>query len=284
MGALMSLLCRLSRGQAQALLRFLAGLAFLLGVRRRVALENLRLAYPRLTGRERLRLAWANYLHLGTCAADFLRSPAMSDEELFALIDPGDWDVLQRALDAGQGVVACTAHLGNFELLGVYAARRRTPMAILTRPLKGSANARWVGTRALAGIREIHKGMDNLVDSVKRGEVLALLIDQNMLPRRAVFVPFFGKLAATTPAPAVVAERTGAPLVLAYLLRQGDGRYRVCVEGPLRFERSSDDRAADILGFTRALNERLEAVVARHPEQWFWVHRRWKTRPEGEGE
>lgn len=283
MGALISLLGWLSRGQAQALLRFLASLAFLLGIRRGVALANLRQAFPQLTGRERWRLAWANYRHLGTCAADFLRSPSMSDEELFALVDPGDWEVLDRLVRAGQGVVACTAHLGNFELLGVYAARRRLPMAILTKPLKGAANARWVGTRALAGIREIHKGMDNLVDSVKRGEALALLIDQNMLPKRAVFAPFFGKLAATTPAPAVVAERTGAPLVLTYLLRQPDGRYRVHVEGPFHFERSTEDRAADILAFTATMNERLQAVVARHPEQWFWVHRRWKTRPVGEG-
>jgi Kdo2-lipid IVA lauroyltransferase/acyltransferase len=113
--------------------------------------------------------------------------------------------------------------------------------------------------------------------------VLALLIDQNMLPRRAVFAPFFGKLAATTPAPAVVAERTGAPVVLAYLLRQADRRYRLCIEGPFRFERKSPDRQRDVLDFTAMLNARLERAVRELPEQWFWLHRRWKTRPPEEG-
>jgi len=282
MGALILLLRMLPERWALAFLRFLAGLAFTLGIRRRIALENLAHAFPALSDRERWALARENYRHLGTCAADFLRSPYLTDEELFARIDPGDWPTIEPWLREKRGFVACTAHFGNFELFGVYSARRGAPLAILTRPLKGAANARWVGTRALAGIREIHKGMENLIASVRQGDALALLIDQNMLPKRAVFAPFFGRLAATTPAPAVIAERTGAPLVLAFMLRNPDGRYRVVIEGPFTFERKTGDRDADILAFTRELNDRFEAHVRKHPEQWFWLHRRWKTRPPGE--
>ena len=263
-------------------MRLLAWLAWVLGVRRRVALDNLALAFPEMGEHERRDLARRNYLHLGECAADFLRSPSLSDQELFAMVEPGDWPKVAPFLEQKKGFVACTAHLGNFELFGVYSARRGAPLSILTRPLKGAANAKWVRTRALAGVREIHKGMENLVESVKRGDALALLVDQNMLPKRAVFTPFFGKLAATTPAPAVVAERTGAPVVLAFLEHLGEGRYRVVIEGPFLFERKSEDRDRDVLAFTAMINERLERHVRAHPEQWFWLHRRWKTRPAGE--
>ncbi|MBI5546104.1 MAG: lysophospholipid acyltransferase family protein [Deltaproteobacteria bacterium] len=283
MGLLLFLLERLPARWARALLRLAAGLAWTLGIRQRVALGHLRLAFPEKTEAERRALARANYRHLGECAADFLRSPGLRDRELLEMVvEPDDWAKVEPWLKAGQGFICCSAHFGNFEMLGVYAARRGAPLTALTRPLKGAANARWVATRALAGIREVHKGMDNLVEAVQRGDVLALLIDQNMLPKRAVFVPFFGQLAATTPAPAVVAERTGAPVFLAFLLRVAEGRYRLLIEGPFVFERKSEDREQDVLAFTAMLNERFERHVREHPEQWFWLHRRWKTRPPGE--
>jgi KDO2-lipid IV(A) lauroyltransferase len=153
------------------------------------------------------------------------------------------------------------------------------PLTLLTRELKGNANAAWVARRTMAGIREIHRGYDNLFRSVQSGEVLALLIDQNMLPKRAVFAPFFGRAAATTPAPAVVAEKTGAPVFLGLMLRRTDGRYRIVIEGPFYYAPRGADRQASILAFTTMLNERFEAAVRAAPEQWFWVHRRWKTRP-----
>ena len=273
------ILQKLPAAWARALLRLLARAAFALGIRRRVTLDNLRLAFPEKTEAERRALAKANYRHLGECAADFLRSPALSDEELHAMVDPSEWEKVAPFMRERRGIIGCTAHFGNFELLGIYGARNGVPLTVLTRPLKGTANRKWVGTRALAGIKEIHKGMHNLVEAVRAGQVLGVLIDQNMLLRHAVFVPFFGTLAATTPAPAVVAERTGAPLVLAYLLHQPDGRYRVVVDGPFFFERRSEDRDKDILEFTAELTARFERHVRRHPEQWFWIHRRWKTRP-----
>ncbi|MGI5860458.1 MAG: lysophospholipid acyltransferase family protein [Myxococcales bacterium] len=279
MGLLLFVLHRLPKRLAEALMRALAWLAWALGVRRAVARQSLAIAFPDMPEAKRRELARRNYLHLGTCAADFLRSPALKDEELRALVDPGDWAKVEPYLREKKGFIVATAHFGNFELFGVYAARRGVPLAILTRVLKGAANARWVRTRALAGIREIHRGWDNLFKSVESGEALALLIDQNMLLKRAVFVPFFGRIAATTPAPAVVAEKTGAPVFLALMPRKDDGTYRVVIDGPFHFEGRSDDRQQDIVAFTAMLNDRLEARIREHPEQWFWLHRRWKTRP-----
>jgi KDO2-lipid IV(A) lauroyltransferase len=260
-------------------MRFLARLVHALGIRRKIAREGVATAFPQLTERERNALVKRNYLHIGSCAADFLRSPRLTDEQLLAMVEPEGWDKIEPYLREHKGIVIATAHFGSFELFGVYAARRGLPLTILTRKLKGGFNARWVGTRALAGIKEIHKGWDNLFKSVESGDVLAILIDQNMLLKRAVFTPFFGKLAATTPAPAKVAEKTGAPVFLAMMARRPDGRYRTIIEGPFVFERHDEDRQKDILAFTAMLNEKFEAHVRAEPEQWFWVHRRWKTRP-----
>jgi KDO2-lipid IV(A) lauroyltransferase len=282
MGALIAFFRYLPRSVARAVLVGLCSLAFALGIRRRIALANLAIAFPELSARERLRLAFRNYCHLGICAADFLRSPSMSDGDLFALVRPEGWEKVAPLLAARRGFIVATAHLGNFELFGIYAARRKAPLTILTRPLKGSANARWVKTRALGGVREIHKGMENLVAAVRNGEVLALLIDQNMLARRAIFTPFFGRPAATTPAPAIVAQRTGAPVFLAVALRNPDGTYRTHIEGPFELERQGGEPADDLARFTARLNDRLEALIRGQPEQWFWMHRRWKTRPPDE--
>jgi KDO2-lipid IV(A) lauroyltransferase len=115
---------------------------------------------------------------------------------------------------------------------------------------------------------------------VRAGEVLAVMIDQNTIPRRAVFAPFFGTPAATTPAPAVLAERTGAPVFLVLMHRLPRLRHRVTIE-PVPFERSGDPEA-DRQAFTARLNLALEDRVRAEPHLWWWVHRRWKTRPPGE--
>lgn len=250
-----------------------------LGIRRAVARRNVALAFPDMPERERNELVRRNYLHLGECAADFLRSPKMTDEELFGMVDEADYQKVVSLVEAKQGFIVPTAHFGNFELFGVWAGRRGVPITILTKVLKGSANAAWVKTRELAGVREIHKGWQNLFDAVRNGETLALLIDQNMIRRRSVFVPFFGISTSTTPAPAKVALETGAPVYLSLLKRESEGKYRLIIDGPIPFERTGDDVQKDIDAFTALLNERLEARIREAPEQWFWVHRRFKTRP-----
>ncbi len=277
---IIAILRKIPESWAVTWLQAVAWVAFFLGIRRNVALENLARAFPNLSAKERQQLAKRNYLHLGACAAEFLRSPDWSDQELKERISPHGWEKVEPYLKKKQGFIICTAHMGNFELFGVYAARQKAPLTILTRPLRGVTNSRWVRTRAMAGIREIHKGLDNLIQAVQNGEVLALLIDQNMLPKRAVFVPFFNQLAATTPAPAVIADRTRAPIFLAFMVREKNGHYRTVIEGPIFFHCQSDDRQKEMLQFTKMINHRLETYISEYPEQWFWLHRRWKTQPE----
>ncbi len=282
MGIVFWLFQHLPRAVLLAFMRFVAWTVWTLGIRRQVALSNLEIAFPEKSPQERWELARRCYRHLAVAMVDFLRTPGMSDEELRQIVNAEGFDKLTPLLEARKGFIVLGAHFGNFEMIGVYGSRHGVPLTALTRKLKGAANALWVSVRRMAGIDEIHKGMDNLVAAVNSGKALAIFIDQNMLLKRAVFVPFFGKLAATTPAPAVVAERTGVPLFITQIVLEPDGRYRTLIEGPYHFERKSEDRDADILAFTAMLNDRLERMIRQYPEQWFWLHRRWKTRPPNE--
>jgi len=141
----------------------------------------------------------------------------------------------------------------------------------------------WKGTRARAGVQEIYvrdgQTLAAAVRALKAGRVLGYVFDQSEPNRTAIYPTFFGVPAATAATPAVLSRRTGAPVVFTLSLPLGDGRHRVIIEGPL-FPADSGDRERDNLAFMQALNDRLEEWIRRRPEQWYWLHRRWKRRRE----
>jgi KDO2-lipid IV(A) lauroyltransferase len=259
----------------------LGHLAHALGLRRRVVLENLAQVFPEQTPEQRQALARAHYGHLGRAAMEFFRAGSWTDADWDARIDPFEWSVWQRAHAEGNGSIVAVAHLGNFELLAAYGAHRREPLTVVTRQLRGTFNRAWLALRGELGVRELRgrNVIAQMLGVLRERGVLAVVIDQNMLPKRALFVPLFGRQAATTPAPAVLAERTGAPVVLAALARLPDGRFRVRVLGPFRSHGAGAEAQQALMA---ELNAALEGLIRAYPEQWFWVHRRWKTRPPGE--
>ncbi len=280
---LVRLLARLPRGLLDALGRALAALAWALGVRRRVVLGNLRLAFPERSEAERRAVGRAAYRNLGRLAAEFLGVPGLGREELERVFVYEGWERFEAARARGKGVIACTGHFGNFELLAAAHTLRGVPITMITRRM-GLAAA-WRRVRARAGVEDlvVTKGetLAAAVRALKAGRVLGYVVDQNMPRQRAVFPTFFGVPAATSPTPALLSLRTGAAVVFVLAVPLGGGRHRVVIEGPLDVPRSGD-RERDVLAFLQDLNDRLERHVRAHPEQWYWLHRRWKTRPAGE--
>jgi KDO2-lipid IV(A) lauroyltransferase len=261
-------------------------LGWALGIRRRVALENLATAFPDRDEAFRRRILFRFWQHLGRLVVEFLRSPSLSPADIDRLvdIDPEGYARFERAYGEGKGAVVVTAHFGNFELLGSFWNRRGLKVTAITKRLsKNAFNAFWLEQRRRAGLLEVPDSgsIREILGVLRRREVLAIMIDQNMIPRRAVFAPFFGKPAATTPAPAVFAERSGAPVFLVLMHPLPGGRHRVTLDGPVPFEREGD-RERDVLAFTAQLNRLLEERVRAEPEHWYWIHRRWKTRPPDE--
>ena len=242
-------------------------LAYWLGIRRRVALDNLARAFPEKPPAERRKLARAAYAQLGRSLAELaLPMPPVEFD---------GWEIYEKARAQGCGVVVAIAHYGNFELLARAVAKRGVKLTLIGRRLRGAFNRRLVASRGVHTLPD--RGSSGAaVAALRRGEVLAIAVDQNMRPSRGVFVDFFGTPACTTPAAAVYALRAGAPLIAAFPARSKNRTHVVKVCGP--FETSERGHRA-VIDLTQKVTRAVEQAVRDHPDHWFWVHRRWKTRP-----
>ena len=257
-------------------------LAYALGIRRRVTLENLARAFPSRSVDERREIARAVYQSLGRSLAEIALARRLHDSRLEEWVRFEQFERYEAAAAQGRGVVVAVAHFGNWELIARACAHRGVKLTAITRRLRGRFNRWLLSARREGGLREL-PDKDPTHDALallRRGEVLAVIVDQNMLPRRGIFVDFFGAKACTTPAAAVLSLRSGVPLIAAFPIRQPDGTYLVRVEGP--FTAPPGARAPEaVRALTQQLTLAVERVVREHPAQWFWLHRRWKTRPPG---
>jgi KDO2-lipid IV(A) lauroyltransferase len=269
---------------------FGAGLGWLiwaLGIRRRVVLENLRLAFPERPEAERRDIARRTYRNLGQMIPDFVRVPFLPREEIERIFVYEGWERFESAIASGRGVIACTAHFGNFDLLAAAHTLRGYPVTMITRRMgRSGANDLWRSIRRRSGVEDlvVTKGstLAAAARAVKAGRFLGYVIDQNQPLRHAIFPTFFGVPAATAPTPAVLAMRSGASVIFVLSVPLGDGRHKVIFEGPLEPPHTGD-RERDVLAFMQDLNDRLERWIRVYPDRWYWLHRRWKTRPAGEG-
>jgi KDO2-lipid IV(A) lauroyltransferase len=256
----------------------LGDLAHALGVRRRVAEDNLARAFPGRDAAWRARVLRDHYRELGRVVLEYprLAELAAGGDEVLAGIR--GLEHLAEARGRGRGCVLVTAHFGNFELAGAAVARHH-PLDFVYRPLSNPAVEAWIGrirARAGVGLIPVGAGLRRTFESLRANRCVALLGDQDAR-RHGVFVRFLGRPASTPVGPAVLALRTGAPLLFAVTFRGGDGRHVITIEPPLALD---DPRAPDAVTRLTALHaSRLEAWVRQRPEMWFWLHRRWKTPP-----
>jgi Kdo2-lipid IVA lauroyltransferase/acyltransferase len=250
-------------------------------VRRQVALAGLRRAFPEGSEEERRATARAAYRQLGRTLAEVALSPALPEAELDRLMRFDNWDRYEAARAAGRGVVVAVAHFGNWELMARAAVRRGMELTAITRALKGRINQPILAARRReGGMRELpdRGSAEAALRLLRRGETLGVIVDQNMRPSRGIFVDFFGEQACTTPAAAVFALRTGAQLIAAFSVRGPDGSHRVRFEGPFAPPPGARGHSA-VRALTQEVTRAVERMVRAHPDHWFWVHRRWKTRP-----
>ncbi len=257
-------------------------LAFRLDRRHRtITLENLTQAFPEgYTPAEIERLARAVFENLGRTAVDVAGSDRLVRERN---ADAVRFDGLGRMLEArrrGKGVLFITAHFGPWELLPLIHAIHFGPIHVVARPLDNP----WLDNlltslRERGGNRVIRKrdAVQAILQVLRRGETVGILIDQHITEREGVVVPFFGRPASTAFAPALIAMRSGAAVLPVAIVREGHGRYRVVFSGEVSLRRSGNIKA-DLVENTARFTAAIEAFIREHPDHWFWVHRRWKTR------
>lgn len=258
-------------------------LAHALGIRRRVALENLAIAFPDRPLAEREAILARHYLELGRVAVEYTRLGELAHaprERVFASFD--GLDHMHEAAARGRGVLFVSGHFGNFELLAA-AIGRLNPMDFVTKPLSNPSVDAWIrARRAEAGVGMIPlTGVRRVFEALRERRWVAFAADQDARGHGA-FVPFFGRQTSTPVGPARVSLATGAPIVFGTCSRRPDGRHAAVVCPPLWPEGDAHDEGA-----VRALTARhaalLERAVRESPDSWFWLHRRWKSSPPARG-
>jgi KDO2-lipid IV(A) lauroyltransferase len=276
----------LPRSLARLLAGGLAGGIYRLhGRLRRVGHRNLEMALPALSAAERDQILRGVFLHLGWQLVEFCRMTRYTPENTRNWIRTEGLDHYLAAKARGKGVLVVTGHLGAWELSSFYHSLMGYPMSMIARPLDNRRLDTFVnGIRCLHGNRVVPKDdfARGLLRAMRANHTVGILMDTNMTPPQGVFVDFFGKQACTASGVARVALKTGAAVLPGFMLWEPTERKYVLHFGPeLEFERTGDAER-DTLAATQQCARVTEEWIRRYPDQWLWIHRRWKTRPAGD--
>ena len=262
------------------------GLGLLFGAlvprNRRRALEGLSRSLPELPERTRRAVMWRMFGNLGENAVELIRWMGGRGNEIGSRIRLEGSEHVATALARGRGVLVLTAHIGNWDVMGLWAAKQ-WPLTIISKEIKNAAlNAYWMRKRSENQVRIVpaHNSYRQCLSVLKRGECLGFILDQNMIRREGIFVEFFGRPACTTPGLAVLSAHAGAPVLPVFMVREADGRH--CVHVLPMIEPPADRTPASIAAATQHYTRIIEDAIRRVPDQWIWMHRRWRTQPENE--
>jgi KDO2-lipid IV(A) lauroyltransferase len=255
--------------------------ARILGVRRQVAEHNLAQAFPEKSLGERQRILVEHYRELGRVACEYARLPALVGARPGEVVaEVRGLEHLIAARDAGRGAILLTGHFGHFELLGAYLGRTH-PVDFVVQSLSNPGVEAWIGERRQrAGVGQIPvgAGVRRVFEALRQNRWVAMLADQDARDR-GVFVTFLGRSSSTPVGPAEIALRTGAPIVMGFGTRRRDGRHELDVLPPLAAP--TTDRRQAAIALTARHAACLEEWIRRYPASWLWLHRRWKTTPNG---
>lgn len=278
-----ALIPRLSFPLASNIGRALGSLAWVFDERHRtVAVNNLAIAFPGMPESRRLQLARRAFQQTGRTAIEVLWSASLDESTMPDVATFEGWDYLDAALAEGRGALLTTAHFGNWELMGVAVAHLGVPMNVIARRIDDpgvEAVLNRLRSRTGAGVIYKEDAIRSALKTLRNGEAVGVLIDQNTVPSQASFVPFFDRLAATTRITAQLHLRTGAPIIMFFCVPEGD-RYRFVIE-PLAVDAGCADGDDAVEQLTAAATRQIERHIRQCPEAWLWIHDRWRTRPTG---
>lgn len=251
------------------------------GSRRRVARRNLALAFPDEPDRRLERLARVSFRHFGRSIFETVSLSRLDAEAICSLLSFEGWDNFARAEAEGRGVIVLTAHLGVHEVLSPTIALYRGPLHMVARPFSHPALERRVrairerfGNFSLPK-RQAARGM---MRALAEGDRVAILIDQRVHPFQGVRVPFFDRESWTSPLPAQISLRSGAPVLPIFAYGRGQGRYSIVAHSPILPPASGGSKpsAAEVHNLTAQYAQATEMAIRRELGQWMWMHDRWR--------
>ena len=265
---------------------FLAQLVYFLHVRlRRVGMRNLELAFPEKSRGERAKILRGEFTSLGRQLAEVCQFPRYTLKNVNNVIMYDGFENYEKAFARKKGVLFLTAHFGGWELSAFAHSMHGHPMHIVMRHMDNIYLDRLIRSyRTMHGNTTVDKDefVRGLLEAMRNGEVVGILMDTNMTPPQGIFVNFFDIPACTASGLARIALRTDAAVVPGFTIWDPALRkYRLRFDPAVNLVRTGDNEA-DIVANTQIFTKIIEDYVRKYPEQWLWVHRRWKTRPEGQ--
>jgi len=263
------------------LFTWLFGLFYHLSPKQRlIAIHNLQMAFPEKDMKEITTITKGVYRTLGIVTADLFEIPSLTRENIGNLVEVQGIENCWKALEKNKGLLMFGAHFGNWEIQAITVPLFLKNVAAIYRPLDNSFLDNMVALlRSSTGSTLLPKerAMRPMLRSLKKNGVVGILIDQNVAWQEGVFVNFFGRPACTTDGLALLALHTEAPVIPSYIVRLDNGKYRLTFKSEMEIIRT-DNEHEDVLINTQNFTKVIEDTIRMYPDQWLWVHQRWKTK------
>lgn len=248
----------------------------------KVAIQNLHIAFDQEKSEGEMRsIAKKAFENLGMMAVEFFRIPRIDVKEFKERVKIEGLEEALKLLEKRKGALLLLGHFGNWELMGLMSKVIGNPIMVIAKPLKKN---RWVDqfitkVRSAGGLEVISniKAGRKVIRALSQNRVVGILIDQRAKRSEGIWADFFGRKAPTTPSLAVLAMKTGAPVLPVFMIRNGFQKHRLIIKEPLELIRTGDIKK-DVESNTQLFNDTLESMIRRHPDQWFWLHQRWERK------
>jgi KDO2-lipid IV(A) lauroyltransferase len=249
---------------------------------RRVAIQNLHIAFGQEKSASEIRgIARRTFQNLGMMTIEFFRIPRMDVKAFRERVKIEGLQEALRLFKKGKGIFLLLSHFGNWEMMGVMSKVIGNPIMVIAKPIKKN---QWVEEfitkiRNASGLEVISnvKASRKVMKALSQNRVVGILIDQRAKRSEGIWADFFGRKAPTTPSLAILAMKTGAPVLPVFMVRDGFQKHRLIIKEPLELVHTGDIKK-DVEANTQLFNHTLESMIRQYPDQWFWVHRRWERK------
>ncbi|HXX36342.1 MAG TPA: lysophospholipid acyltransferase family protein [Thermodesulfobacteriota bacterium] len=249
---------------------------------RNVAIQNLQMAFGHEKSVSEIRdIARRTFQNLGMTGMEFFRIPRMDVKTFKERVKIEGLEEALKLFQKGKGIFLLLSHFGNWEMMGVMSKVIGQPIMVLAKPMKRKELLdEWIGKIRSASGLEVISAVNagrKVIRALSQNRVVGILIDQRAKRSEGIWADFFGKKAPTTPGLAVLAMKTGAPVLPVFMVRDGFQGHRLIIKEPLELIRTGDIKR-DVEANTQLFNRTLESMIRQYPDQWFWVHRRWERK------
>ena len=262
--------------------RQLGNMAYTLDLEhRKVALQNLHIAFGEEKSEgERRSIAKKNFQNLGMMAVEFFRIPAMDMESYKKKVEVDGLEQALKVLEENRGALLLLGHFGNWELMALMSKVIEKPVFAIAKSIEHKRIDQWVTRIRKEGGLELippKNATPKVIQALSQNQLVGIVFDQRGKRSKGIWADFFGRKVPTTPGLAVMALKSGSPVLPVFMIRNGFQRHRMMIQEPLQLIHTWDFQK-DVEANTQLFNHTLESIIRQYPDQWLWIHRRWERK------